>query len=166
LIQIAGELRFSEAGQHDRAIAQCRLAIELDSNFWFAYWVLAIAYAYKGLLDEAIATAEKGIKLFGRYSCLLMCLGFQYASAGRIAEARELLEELTTRNRVAYVPPFLIGTIHLALGEIDQGLEWFARAVEQRDLLAVYSLKSEAAYAPLRSHPAFQALLRKMNLEP
>jgi serine/threonine-protein kinase len=157
---------YIEVGQHDRAIAQCRLAIELDPNLWFAYWQLALACLNKGLPDEAIATVEKGIKLFGRYSCLLLCLGFACASTGRIAEARELLEELKTRDRATYVPPSIIGWIHLALGEIDHGLEWFARAVEEHDLLAVFTFKSEASLAPLRPHPAFQALLRKMNLAP
>lgn len=120
----AGVFRYRMKNQYDRAIAQCRFAIELAPNFPMAYWQLGIAYAHKGLLDEAISTAEKAIELFGRYSFLLMCLGVCYASAGRPAEARNLLEELKTRGHVAYLPSYAIGTIHLALGEIDQGLEW------------------------------------------
>ena len=155
-----------ETGQHDRAIAQHRLAIELDPNLWLAHWWLATGYFDKGLLDEAISTVEKGIELFGRYPLLLMNLGACYASAGRTAEARQLLEELETRGRTAYIPSFAFGTLHLALGEIDQGLEWFARGVEHRDLMVICVLKSDPFYAPLRSHLAFQALLRKMNLAP
>lgn len=49
---------------------------------------------------------------------------------------------------------------------MDKGLEWMARGIEERDPINVLSLKSEPAYDQLRSHPAYQALLRKMNLEP
>ena len=47
-----------------------------------------------------------------------------------------------------------------------QGLEWMEKGVDERDLLLVTALKTEPSYDPLRSHPAYQALLRKMNLEP
>ena len=45
-------------------------------------------------------------------------------------------------------------------------MERWARGIEERDLLIVQSLTNEPGYDPLRSHPAYQALLRKMNLEP
>jgi len=48
---------------------------------------------------------------------------------------------------------------------VDKGLEWLARGIEERDPAYVIALKSEPAYDPLRSHPTYQALLRKMNLE-
>jgi tetratricopeptide (TPR) repeat protein len=159
-------LIYHETRQPERAVAHHRLAIELDPNFWLAHWWLALAYFSMGLLDEALTIAEKGIEHFGRYPQLLMCAGTLYASTGRTAEARQLLEELEARRRTAYVSSLTIGTLHLALGEVDRGLEWLARAVEDRDVMAVLGLNSELFYDPLRLHPAFQALLRKMNLAP
>jgi hypothetical protein len=41
-----------------------------------------------------------------------------------------------------------------------------ATGIEERDPSLVTSLWMSPSYDPLRSHPAFQALLRKMNLEP
>jgi hypothetical protein len=93
-----------------------------------------------------------------------MCAGAIYAGTGRVAEARQLLEELEARRRTAYVSSLAIGTLHIAVGEVDRGLEWLARAVEDRDVGAVLALNSDLFYDPLRPHPAFQALLRKMNL--
>jgi serine/threonine protein kinase/Tfp pilus assembly protein PilF len=156
----------SVQGQHDRAIALAKLAVELDPNYWYACWSLALSHLYKGQLDDAISTAENGIQVCGRYPFLLMCLGCCYALVGRVAESRQLLEELKTRGRDAFVSPWVIGNLHLALGEVDQCLEWFAKAVEERDIAASITFKGDPFYAPLRPHPAFQALLRKMNLEP
>ena len=67
---------------------------------------------------------------------------------------------------MSYIAPTALGMIHLRLGEVEQGLEWFARAIEERDLYLVCTLKTSPAYDPLRAHPAYQVFLRKMNLEP
>ena len=56
--------------------------------------------------------------------------------------------------------------VYLGLGEMDKALEWMVRGIDGRDAHCVLSLKSEPAFDPLRSHPTYQALLRKMNLEP
>jgi hypothetical protein len=55
---------------------------------------------------------------------------------------------------------------HRGLGDVDKGLEWWARGVEERDPVLVTSLRMSPGYDALRSHPAYPALLRKMNLEP
>jgi len=39
-------------------------------------------------------------------------------------------------------------------------------AIEERDLVAVWDLKSDPSFDPFRSDPRFQAILRKMNLQP
>jgi len=96
---------------------------------------------------------------------LLMCLGGGYAAAGKTVETRQLLEELETRSRATYISPCTIGTLHLALGEIDQSLKLFIRGVEDRDPLTIL-IKNDSFYDPLRSQPSFQAILRKANLEP
>jgi hypothetical protein len=56
--------------------------------------------------------------------------------------------------------------IYRGLGDLEKGLEWWIRGVEEHDMVLVPSLKTEPGYDHLRSHPAYQALLRKMNLEP
>jgi len=43
---------------------------------------------------------------------------------------------------------------------------WGLSAIDERDPVVVTALKTAPRLDPLRSHPAFQALLRKMNLQP
>jgi len=152
--------------QFEPAVAQLQHAIDLDPTFFFSYWLLSIPYAHNGRLDEAIAAAEKANELSGGNAITLGQLGRFYGRAGRTAEARQLLEELTARRRLTYVPSSALSFIHRGLGELDEGLEWIARGIEERDPILVTALKTEPGYDPLRSHPAYQALLRKMNLEP
>jgi tetratricopeptide (TPR) repeat protein len=116
--------------------------------------------------DEAVATAERAHEFSGRSAMTLWVLGSAYASAGRTAEARKILKDLKVRRQSSYVPASALALVHGGLREIDECLAWLGRAVEERDPVIVTSPKTAQAYDPLRPHPAFQALLRKMNLEP
>jgi serine/threonine-protein kinase len=152
-------------GQHELAIAQCRRAMDLDPSMYLPHSVLAMAYGRTGRFKEAIAAAQKGCELSGRTPLALGILAGADGRAGREDEARALLEELATRRRTAYVPPFAMVAAYGGLGEADQVLEWLEKGVEERDMLVVSSVKSEPAYAPLHAHPRYRALLRTMNLE-
>jgi serine/threonine protein kinase/tetratricopeptide (TPR) repeat protein len=153
-------------GQFEPAVAQLKHAIDLDPTFFFPYWFLSSVYVLSGRVDEAIAAGEKANDLSGRHALTLAALGSCYVQAGRTAEARQFLEELTARRRSTYVPSTALAWALLAVGELDEGLEWIARGIEERDPTVVTALKSAPVYGRLRSHPAFPALLRKMNLEP
>ena len=81
--------------------------------------------------------------------------------AGRYAIERELgsggmaTVYLARDTKHAYV--------YTGLGELDRAVDCLERACEQRSG-AVYGIKGSFLFASLRSHPRFQALLKKMNL--
>jgi len=77
-----------------------------------------------------------------------------------------MLEELEVRRLSSYVPAASFAMIHRGLGDLAKALEWWVRGIEEHDILLVTSLKAEPGYDEMRSHPAYRALLRKMNLEP
>jgi len=152
--------------QFEPAIAQLQHAIDLDPTFFFPYWFLSVAYRLNGQLDESIAAAEKANELSGGNALTMGALGSAYSLAGRTAEARRLMEELTARRRLTYVPASAFTFVLGGLGEQAGSLEWITRGIEERDPGLVTTIKTARHYDPLRSHPAYQALLRKMNLEP
>jgi len=154
------------ARQFEPAATQLRRAVDLDPTFFFSHWLLSVAYRMNGQLDEAIAAAEKANELSGGNPLTLGALGAVYAVAGRAAEARQLLGELTARRKLTYVPASALSFVYGGLGELEATLEWIATGIEERDPIIVTPIKIAPNYDRLRSHPAFQALLRKMNLEP
>ena len=151
--------------QFEPAIAQLQRAIDLDPTFSFSHWFLSITYAQNGQFEEAIAEAEKANQFSGGNALTLGTLGSLYGRAGRTAEARQLLEELTARRRSGYVPASALAIVHRGLGERQESLEWIAKGIEERDPIIVTALKWSPTYDSLRSHPAYEDLLRKMNLE-
>jgi len=152
--------------QFEAAIAQFRHAIDLDPSFYFPVWLLAVTYEQMGRKEEAIAAAEKAKELSGGAAPTVGFLGKVYGVTGRTTEARQLLEELEVKSRSGYIPASSMSMIHRGLGDLAKGLEWWIKAIEEHDVLLVVSLQVEPSYDPVRSHPAYHALLRKMNLEP
>ena len=48
---------------------------------------------------------------------------------------------------------------------MEEAFDWFERAVDEREPLMLHC-HVHPNYDPLRTHPRYSALLRKMNLEP
>jgi TolB-like protein/Flp pilus assembly protein TadD len=153
-------------GQFEPAVAQLKHAIDLDPAFFVPYWFLAGIYAYNGRPEEAVTAAEKANELSGNHALTLGLLGDCYGQSGRTADARRVLEELNARRRTAYVPSAAFSWAYAGVGELEKSLEWVAGGVEERDPTLVTALKSAPGFGRLRAHPAYPALLRKMNLDP
>jgi tetratricopeptide (TPR) repeat protein len=90
-------------------------------------------------------------------------LGEAYGMAGDRARAEEILAQLESLSRQRYVSPYHLAYVHTGLGNVDQAMDLLERAFDERSG-AVYGVKGSFLFTPLRGHPRFQALLRKMNL--
>jgi tetratricopeptide (TPR) repeat protein len=151
------------ARQFDQTIEQCRNALELNPHYTGAHVTLGSALCMKGRFDEGIKAIETGAQFYRRIPSLMGMLGFTYGLAGRTGEAQKVLAELQDLAQKAYVSPFQFARIYIGLGEIDRALDWLETAVEEHDSM-VFLLPVLPLPDPLRSHPRFHALLRKMNL--
>src|SRR5712691_3420846 len=89
-------------------------------------------------------------------------LGQAFALVGQTAQARELLRQLDELSRQRYVSPYHMAYVYTGLGEHDRAMDWLERAYEER-AGGVFGIKGSFLFTSLRSHPRFQALLRKMN---
>ena len=117
-----------------------------------------------GRYDESIAELNKHIDQDGRRSVMLGVLGNILARAGRIERASALLAELRQRLADGQATSADPAYILAALGELDEAMELFEAACETRAGLAVY-FKVEPLLDPIRSHPRFAAMLRRLRLE-
>jgi serine/threonine protein kinase/Flp pilus assembly protein TadD len=158
-------LQFLFIRQYEQALKHIQNALELDPLSILAHLWLGLTYIAEEKFEDAIHAIEFAIQNFGRNPMFLGSLGFIYARMGRTTEAQRLLEELYGLMQKSYVSGNTIGTIYFGLGEIDKAFDWFEKGVEERHsmILFFYPLPF---FDPLRSHPRYKALLRKMNLEP
>jgi tetratricopeptide (TPR) repeat protein len=147
----------------DAAITLAKRALDLDATYYFSHWMLGLAYFLKGRVEEAVDAVERAAGFSERNPWVLASLRNVYSRAGRNEEATAVLKELEKRAQSGYVAPGVFGIMCLGLGQVEQALDWYEKAIEDRDAIALY-LSTEPKLGRLRSHPRYQALRRKMLL--
>jgi len=157
-----GKILF-EAGQNDLAIEPLRKTLESEPNFAHAHSYLGKVYLRKRMFPEAVVEFEKAATLSGRIADYLGGLGHAYARAGRVPEARKVLDEIKDRSKQRYVSWRDMAVIYAGLGEKDQAFACLQKAYELRDSGIVF-MKVDPLFDPLRSDPRFRDLLRRIGL--
>ncbi|HUK63578.1 MAG TPA: hypothetical protein VLV15_09595, partial [Dongiaceae bacterium] len=89
-------------------------------------------------------------------------LGEAYGLAGRTEQAREVLRQLEDPTRATPVSPYLLAYVHTGLGDHERALDCLEEAY-RRGIGPLYGIKGSFLMAPLRHHPRFLALLKRMN---
>jgi tetratricopeptide (TPR) repeat protein len=139
----------------------------VDATPEFAYGLATYSWTLRhaGDPDEAITMAEKGLELSSGGQFYVNCLGAAYAAAGRQKEAGEILHRLRQMSAHSYVSPYHLALIHLHLGERAEALKLLDEAYAIRDGWIVW-LGVEPQWDPLRGEPAFERILRDIQLAP
>lgn len=161
VIAMALGSRLYHARRFDEAIEQFRKTLELDPNFVLAYHNLGRAHLLKGEYPQAIEALETALRLSGDQPPRKAALGYAYALAGRQAEARSLLRELKKKD----APSFPMALLSLSLGDKQDALAFLEKAYQERHS-DITLLKAEPLLDPLRNHPGFQDLQRRLGLPP
>lgn len=147
----------------DAALDQCDHTIELNPYFAPAYWTLGCIQEQRGDFDEAVAAFQRAVHLSPRTPRMLSALGRTFALSGRREQALEMLRQLEAIVNERYVSPLEFAWIYFALGDVNEGFQWLARAFDDRsfDLL---SMNVDPRFDPWRQEPRFQTLLARLRL--
>lgn len=153
------------SGQHDKAIEKLKTVLEMNPDFSWANSVLGEVYEQKGMYTEAFASYKKAIDFYGENPSLFMgFLGYSYAQAGQMEEAKNVLNQLVDLSKQGYVSPYALGIINLGLNQKDRAFALFEQAAEEHTTMMT-SLKFDHRMDSVRTDPRFKSLLKKMNLE-
>ena len=144
------------------AFEQYQRTLALDPSFAPAYLDLAFALAARGNYDQAVEEAEVGLARSDRQEVLTSVVGLFVGLAGHHNRARARLAALVERSTKGPVRAFHFAMIHVGLGEYDRAMDYIWQACEERDANVAY-LHLEPLLDPLRSHPRYHELLRRMN---
>jgi DNA-binding SARP family transcriptional activator len=151
------------AGRHHEALIGARNAVELDPGHDRGRATLGWAYFLSGRQEEGLAELERAVSLSPNSTLWLGQLGEAYGLAGRPGRAREVLRQLETRARTAYVSPYHLAYVHTGLGEYDEAVTLLERAWAER-AGAVYGIAGSFLFTPLHGHPGFRAILGRMGV--
>ena len=102
LINMNAGWTYFTAGLMEEAREQAAKMIEIEPEFYGAYWINGAIYLTEGKYEEAIGELKKGVEL-GGHQTLLADLGSAYGLAGRKEEAERVLNELLELRERDYV---------------------------------------------------------------
>jgi TolB-like protein len=151
------------ARQYEQAVEQCWKTSELHPNsFWPAYF-FGLAYEQQGQIDRAAEELQIAVKMSGDVTFASAALGHLYATVGKAAEARTVLNELIARSKGVYVPAYDIALVCAGLGWKDQALAYLSQAYLERSGWMTY-LNVDPRLDPLRNDSRFIDLLHRVRL--
>lgn len=153
------------ARRYEEAAEQLHHALEMDPHCAMTHWTLAWCYAIRGRGREARAEFEEASRLFEKGTLMLASMGHAGAAAGDRGMASEALQKLVAASGSAYVSPYNLALLHIALGDSCAALHSLERACDDRPFLLVH-LGSDPRLDPLRSDARFNKLLERIGLVP
>ena len=151
--------------QYDLAIDQYRKVVESDPSFVPARLWFGRPYLQKGMFKEAIEQVEEAVKLSHETTVSLATLAQAFAAAGRIADAKKLLDKLLTRGTEQYVPSYWIALVYTSMGNKDEAMKYLERAFLERSSWLVWA-NVEPRFDSLRSDARFASLLARIGFKP
>ena len=146
------------AGRHEESIAVAESSLGADADSFYSQWNVMRAHAWAGHYERAIAEAPSLFAVSGRHQWALGLLGWTYGEAGHVERARACYDELEARSRHEYIAPSWLAVVGSAAGLTELAIEWVERSINERDPLAIWSLRFPM-WNKLRSHPRYRSIM-------
>jgi serine/threonine-protein kinase len=152
--------RLVTAGELDRAVESARAGLALEPRSLDGPWILAEVHLMRGEFDAAEREALALKALPGAVLPNWSMLAEVHARTGRTKEAHDYIAELAAIEPMTGAGQIAIARTQVALGERDAALATLERAVDD----GVFIIPYMPYWSPVRDHPRFQALMRRMDL--
>jgi tetratricopeptide (TPR) repeat protein len=152
-----------QARRFDEAIDQYQKTIEIDPNFFTAYFFMGRAYEAKGMHDQAVAAYGNAARIGGFPSDRIEAMNNAYRKAGWNGYLQAVLKQNLETEKDGYVPPFQLASVYARLGEKDQAFKYLYHGLEERDF-RVSLLRVSFEFDSLRSDPRYADLVKRIGL--
>jgi serine/threonine-protein kinase len=152
------------ARRYDQARYHLERALAMNPTAEETYRQLGLVLGMSGELEDAKRVLFEAMALPDVNTYTRSALAYVFALGGERREAQRILDELERHAAVGYVSPVAFATIHLGLGEVEKALDWTERAYEERRGWLAY-VRVHPMMDPMRGHPRFDALVKKMRWE-
>ena len=150
------------ARRYDQIIQRLQPIADMNPGYHHPHAFLGLAYEQKGEWAKATAQLEQAYKMDSEPEALAQ-LGHAYAVAGRTADARKVLRQLTQQSRRRYISPYNFAVLYAGLGERDEAFRWLQK-VEQDRSEWFAAVNVDPRLDALHSDPRFAGILRSVGL--
>ncbi len=153
---------FYQAHRFEEALQKGQQIMEIDRNYPQAYAQIAISLWGLKRHKQALLYAVKFNDLIPDSAYVKYQLCFALAQAGKLPEAKKILEEIKTLARSGYVKPYFLGMAHAAVGQRDEAFRYFEQSFAEDDPWMLW-FGVEPMLDALRTDARYADLLRRMN---
>jgi serine/threonine protein kinase len=133
-------------------------------NFGFSRYLHARLLKEQGRFDEALAELAFSEQLQYASVTVMAERASIEAYRGNTKAAFDILAALTEKSATQSVDTLLIAGVYAKLGDADTALTWLERGYARRDN-TLLSLATSPLLKPLRSHPRFIDLRRRLGFD-
>ena len=151
------------AREYDAAIIQCSETLELDPEFYPAHMFISRAYLRIGMCELALQTINDAVRLSGNEPAMMPTLAYTLAVCGQRERALELMARLQQNEDSSFYSSLNLALIHTGLGNVDDAITWFKKAVDERYPWVV-QIRVDPTWDPLREDPRFHELEKSIGL--
>jgi adenylate cyclase len=150
-------------GKYDLWLEQGRKLVELEPQFFGAYWITGIDCWMRGAHEEAIAEFQKAVSFNAGPLCLSY-VGCLNGMTGNREKALQVLDQLEALSAKKYVQRYCFAMVYAGLGEMDRAFEWLEQAYEQREGVLVLLKPMPLMIPALGADARFADLLGRIGL--
>ena len=155
-------LYYSGPEHYEEARKEVAKALEVDQTFGVAHLYLGYIYLQQpARRADAINELQRAVALLGDAEARA-ALGYAYATAGKQAEARKILNWLQTPRADGYVSSYFTALIYTGLGDREHALAALYQAYKDRQPGMIF-MRLDPRFAPLRSDPRFIELQKHVE---
>jgi tetratricopeptide (TPR) repeat protein len=153
---------FVQACRYDEALRPLAESLELEETPG-TLTHMGIALAAQGRYEEAIQCQQRARVLNPKDTWILGHLAYTFARSGRIAKAKEHLQELREMVRDDLAIPVELAGVYSGLGDREQAFLWLKRGMEVRSQKLRW-LGVDQRFLRLHGDQRFTSLLRAVGL--
>ena len=145
-------------GEHQKAIEMLDKDLKRFPNDNMLLWMKASNTSALGNFQEAIVLfTSRSVASHTNWM-----LGYCYGMIGEREKAQKILDYQLNKSELVHVPPYMIATIYMGLGDVENTLTWLEKDYEVGGQgLFFWGLAQDIKFRPLKDEPRFQALLDK-----
>ena len=161
---IAGMLMWQH--RYEEAFTKFEETLALNPVDVFTLVHLPIVQARLGRFDEADSSLRRLDEVLGAHEWALWARALVQIAKGEDVEAERLRQQLIALYNSGSLgaAPWIV-EVSARLGLIDEAIDWFERAVETDTIWKLWIPNYTTDITDLWTHPRFQAILKRMNLD-
>jgi hypothetical protein len=150
-------------GRNDDALLAAKRSLELAPDAFSARLAVTVAKAWSGDLAGALEAAGPALQMSARHPWVLATMTHIFAASGERTRAEAIHQELLARATTGYVQCTWLAMSALALGRVDEAMDFTFRSVTECDAFGPWFLRWPNSEA-LHAHPRYPELRRMAGL--